>query len=50
MHVQPESSIEMSRVILSLILVTFSSQESSDSAVLTPESTRWCCRAPEKQK
>jgi len=48
MHVQPESSIEMSRVIWSLILVTFSSEESLDNAVLTPESTRWRCRAPEK--
>ena len=40
MQVQPESSIDMSRVIWSLILVNFSSEESLDNAVLTPESTR----------
>lgn len=40
MNVQPESSIEVNRVIWLLMLVTFSLEESLDNAVLTPQSTR----------
>lgn len=46
-NVQPESSIEVNRVIWLLMLVKFSLEESLDNAVLTPQSTRWCCKAPE---